>query len=206
MISLFLNTSSSYLGLALFKDKNLIDSYYEKLDKDVSRIALVKVKEIIENNGYTKEDIDSIYCVNGPGSFTGLRVGVTISKTFAFFKEKNLFAVSSLYSLAASIKGYDYIVPVIDARRGFVFAGIYDKDYNSILEDEYISLDELKEKTKTLKNVIFVSEVPINGLETTLVVPSFENIIRNYHEKKVEASTFTPTYLKKTEAEENLNK
>ena len=148
MISLFLDTSSSYLSSAVIKDKKVLKSIYLLLEKDMSKYALLKIKEMLDELGFEAKDVDEIICVNGPGSYTGLRVGVTIAKVYAWGLEKKLIPVSSLFAMATSIEDKDYIIPVIDARRDYLFAGIYDRHYNVILKDMYISKEDLLKEVK----------------------------------------------------------
>ncbi len=207
MTSLFLDTSSSYLNVAIIKDKDVLKSIYLFLEKDMSKYALLKIKEIIEELGLTADNIDEIIVVNGPGSYTGLRVGVTIAKTYAWGLNKKLIAVSSLYCMAVSITNASYIVPVIDARRNYLFAGIYDKNYNEILKDKYISKEELLLEVKKLKGTcIFVGTTDIKGLNIVKYNPNINNIMKYLKGKYVKPHELIPNYLKKTEAEENLEK
>ena len=151
MISLFLDTSSSYLTLAILKDGKELKSLYEYLDKDMSKETLNKIKIIMDSLNLKPNDVSNIIVVTGPGSYTGLRVGVTIAKTYAWGLHKNLYSVSSLKTLATTISLENiYIVPIIDARRGYFFAGIYDEEYNEVLKDTYIKYEELKEKLDNL--------------------------------------------------------
>ncbi len=206
MISLFLDTSSSYLSCAVIKDNSVLKSIYLLLEKDMSKFALYKVKELLDELSLKPNDIDKIICVNGPGSFTGLRVGVTIAKTFAWGLEKKLTIVSSLFAMATSITNKDYIVPVIDARREYVFAGIYDKNYNIVLNDCYISKEDLLKEVQKLKgSYVFVSTTNINNIETIKYEPNIDNLVKNIIETVVKPHDLIPNYLKKTEAEENLN-
>lgn len=204
MISLFLNTSSSLFNTCLVKDGKLIDSVCESFGKDLSKEALYKITIMLENNDISLDDIDEIICVSGPGSFTGLRIGVTIAKTMAYFLKKDLFSTSSLNVMATSVTG-DIIVPLIDARRGYVYSAIYDKNYDILMEDSYIKLDELLEKVKSYSgNVSFVSLDKFD-FETVIFKPNFENFYKFGKKEKVDSMTFVPNYLKKTEAEEKLN-
>ena len=87
-------------------------------------------------------DVKRIYVGYGPGSFTGVRIGLTIAKTYAYTLNIKLVPISSLQILASTIEE-DEIVSLIDARRGYVFAGVYDKELNSIIDDCYIDLNYL---------------------------------------------------------------
>ena len=204
MISLFLNTCSNYLNIAILKNNKIVKEKNLELKKDLSALALHEIKKLIEEVKLTPKDIDEIYCVNGPGSFTGIRVGVTISKIFAWSLNKKLYKLSNLYVMANSQKA-DYIIPLIDARRGYVFAGIYDKNYNNVIEDQYISLDNLLEKTKELKGkAVYVSNDTFK-FKTKKYKPNLKRLFKNIKKEEANPFDFVPNYLKKTEAEENLN-
>lgn len=208
MISLFLDTSSSYFSACIAKDQSVLKSIYVYLEKDMSKYALFKVKEMMDELNLKPNDVDEIIVVNGPGSYTGLRVGVTIAKTYAWGLNKKLAKISSLYVMATSVKdsSYSYIVPVIDARRGFVFAGVYDKNYNIVMEDSYISIERLQEFVSKLDGkCIYVSRDDIKNLDTINYNPDLENLFNNLKIDYVEPHLLVPNYLKKTEAEENLN-
>ena len=71
--------------------------------------------------------------VNGPGSFTGIRVGVSIDKVIAWGFNIPIIPVSSLELLATTNQEFKYSIPIIDARRGYVYAGVYDSENNNIL-------------------------------------------------------------------------
>lgn len=208
MISLFLDTSSSYLTLAILKDGKELKSLYEYLDKDMSKETLNKIKLMMDSLNLKPNDVSNIIVVTGPGSYTGLRVGVTIAKTYAWGLHKNLYSVSSLRTLATTIYLENtYIVPIIDARRGYFFAGIYDEEYNEVLKDTYIKYEDLKEKLDTLdKPYKFVTTSKVEGIESIIYKPNIENLFKHMKFDEVSPHTLVPNYLKKTEAEENLKK
>lgn len=208
MISLFLDTSSSYLTLVILKDGKELKSLYEYLDKDMSKETLNKIKLMMDSLNLKPNDVSNIIVVTGPGSYTGLRVGVTIAKTYAWGLHKNLYSVSSLKTLATTISLENtYIVPIIDARRGYFFAGIYDEEYNEVLKDTYIKYEDLKEKLDTLnKPYKFVTTSKVEGIESIIYKPNIENLFKHMKFDEVSPHTLVPNYLKKTEAEENLKK
>ena len=204
MISLFLNTSVDFLSVAIVKDDVVLDSFYTKLNNDLSKITLSVIDDMLNRLSISKRDINRIVCVNGPGSFTGLRIGVTIAKVWAYSLNIDIVGVSSLYVLATGVEG-DYIVPIIDARRGYVYAGIYDKNYNVVMEDCYISLEELSNRVIDLdSDVIYVSSNGFNG--SIEYVPDIDKVFKYLDMDNVSDSfSFVPNYLKRVEAEEKLN-
>lgn len=204
MISLFLNTSSNFLNIAILKDNKVIDSFYKQYDKDLSKEALYEVSKLIEKNNLTVDMIDEIVCVRGPGSFTGLRVAATICKTMSYFLNKPLYSVSSLDVMASSAQG-ELIVPIIDARRGYVYGAIYNRDYKVILEEQYIKLDRLKEIVNEFKKDAVYVSLDKFDFDVEGYTPNIERLFQKNFKVKEDSMTFIPTYLKKTEAEENLN-
>lgn len=207
MISLFLDTSSSYLSSAIVKDGKVLKEIYLYLEKEMSKYALLKIKEMMDELNLKPNDIDTVVVVNGPGSYTGLRVGVTIAKTFAWGLNKKLAKVSSLFAMATSIKSNSYIVPIIDARRGFVFAGVYDKNYNVVMDDCYIEKKELEQFLNNLDgSYTYVSVGTEDDKNIINYKPDLENLFLNLKLDYVKPHLLVPNYLKQTEAEENLNK
>lgn len=207
MISLFLDTSSSNLNVGVLKNKELLKEKHIHFEKDLSKYALNEIKELLDSLNLKPNDIDNIYCVNGPGSFTGLRIGVTIAKTFAWGLNKDLYKVSSLFAMATSITHSDYIIPLIDARRNYVFTAIYDKSYNVVMEEKYISKDKLLNEVNKLNGTkTYVATTNIDGFDVKIYEPDLNNLFKYLKDDKVNIHTFVPNYLKQTEAEENLNK
>ena len=206
MISLFLNTASNFLNIVLIKDKEVIDELYLKLDKDLSKEALFNIKKLIEKNNLSPNDIDEIICTRGPGSFTGLRIGVTISKVYSYFLNKDLYSISTLDCFATSVKG-KIIVPLIDARRGYVYGAIYDENYNVLMEEKYLKKEDLiKEAEKYNEDITYVSNDEFDDLDVVKYKTNSSNLIKFMHKRKENSMSFIPTYLKRTEAEENYDK
>jgi len=201
MISLLIDTTTSNITVSIIKDDKILYKYQENILSDMSS----KVLPIIDN-GLTElelklEDIDKIFIVNGPGSFTGIRVGVTVAKTIAWALKKNIIPLSSLELMATTSTNKKYIVPMIDARRSNVFAGIYDDELNCIKEDKLISIEEIN---KLNSDYEFVSYDNINIEE--VIKPNIDILkIINKHinDNGTNPHNLNPNYLKLTEAEEN---
>lgn len=199
---LFIDTSTSYPIVSIIENNNIKAMFNKKIDTDISVSIFSILDTMFKELNITPKDIKKIFIANGPGSFTGIRIGVTIAKVYGYSLNVDLIPVSTLEVLAGGVNK-DYIVPVIDARRGFVYAGIYDKDLNKIVDDRYISLDKLKEELEG-KDYVFVSYDDIAGS----IKPKIDLIkVINKHEKDipVNAHGLNPNYLKKTEAEEKLS-
>lgn len=206
---LYLDTSSSFLYCAIIKNGECIGEIKQNLEKDLSSFALSQISNLFLTTSTTPDDIDKILVVNGPGSFTGIRVGLTIAKTFAWGLNKKISTISSLEAMAISNKSnYDYFIPVINARRGYVYSGIYDRDGNEILKGQYINLAVLKVSVDNLPGrYIYISNDELDGIyPIERYEPDFISIVNKYGSKEeVNPHAVDALYLKLTEAEEKLD-
>lgn len=209
MISLFLDTSSSNMIIGIYEDNKELYLDIEKNNNDLSEKLLPAIKKALESINKKINDIDSIYVVNGPGSFTGIRIGVTVAKTISWSLNKKINIISELELLASGDYDKKYIIPMIDARRNCVYAGIYDNNGNNVYRDSYISIEDLLIKAKEislLENFKFVSYDEINLEYVEKPNINILKLICKYKDvKSLNPHFVNPNYLKKTEAEEKLN-
>lgn len=205
MISLFIDTSTKRLIIGIYHNNKQIYYNCENTSNDLSSKVLPCLKKTLESIKLTCQDIDNIYVVNGPGSFTGIRVGVTIAKTLAWSLNKKIFPVSELMLLATTDTDKNYIVPMIDARRGYVYGAIYDRNQQPILKDCYIKLEELKTKVDDLCSIDNACFVSYDAIDNSIIPNiSMEKLFKKEF-KDINPHSLNPNYLKKTEAEEKLN-
>lgn len=198
MRSLFINTSSFFMSLAILEDNKILYKKEEELLVDMASRIVPEIELSFENVPFELNDIDKIFIVNGPGSFTGVRVGVTVAKMIGWALKKDVIPLSSLELLATTSVDKELVISAIDARRGYVFAGVYDKDLNVIMPDKYMPLEEL---SKYLNDGIMISYDKIEGA----IAPSIdiEKIVaKHMNDEPINPHALKPNYLKLTEAEE----
>ena len=201
---LYIDTTTSYLYTGIVEDSKLLAEIKEDCNRDLSKCALDKISKMIDSLSLRPTDIDKIIVVNGPGSFTGIRIGVTIAKTFAYSLNKEITTISSLEAMALSSKaGTKYIVPIIDARRGNVYGAIYDDLGNSVLKNQHVSLDSLLAACENLiDDYIIIGSY--EDLTTEDYDPDILKIVNTFKDKEsINPHAVNPIYLKQTEAEEN---
>jgi len=200
MISLVIDTSISIPTIAIIKDDKVLYRYHEKIASDMSSKILPIIDDAIKNTNIELKNIDKIFVVNGPGSFTGVRIGVTIGKTIAYSLNKEIIPLSSLEFMSSIDTDKKYIIPMIDARRGNVFGAIYDNDLNCIKKDSLINKEELLKDIDD--NYLLVSYDNIENC----IIPN-QNLLKivNKHisDTSMNPHDLKPNYLKLTEAEEN---
>ena len=202
-IIFYIDTSSSTLVSGLIKDGILIGEIKETLGKDLSTNTLYLIEEMFNECSIDVNDVDKIVVVNGPGSFTGIRIGITIAKTYAWALEKKITTISSLEAMSVSTKEEKYKVPYIDARRGYVFAGIYNNNNEVVLENQYIKFEDLQEIVKNLNSpYTFISNDKLIEEQTEYKPDILEIVNYSKFKEEINPHAVNPIYLKKTEAEE----
>ena len=165
-MTLYLDTTSSFLYTAIIKDDSVIAEIKEQLGNNLSEYTLPRIEEMLTVKNVSVDEINKIIVVNGPGSFTGIRIGLTIAKTLAWAKNIQIIPISSLEAMALSFDGdYDYVVPAIDARRNYLYASIYDTKNNSfIMNEKYVSTETLNIALDSLiGNICFITNDIINA-------------------------------------------
>jgi len=206
MISLVIDTCNSNLLVALIKDNNILSIYNERIYADLSTKIFPVMQEVFVKTNISPNDIDTIFVANGPGSFTGIRIGVTVLKTYAWALKKKIIPFSSLELIATTNIEEDYIVPVIDARRNYVYGGIYNACLYNIMNDAYISIEDLKQKLEG-KSYRFVSYDEFENIDVAIPQINVLKIVEKHkNDDGVNPHSLNPNYLKLTEAEMNLKK
>ncbi len=204
---LYVDTSSDYLYSGIVINDTLVSECQEKLSKDLSKEALPRIISVFNKADITPKDLDKIIVVTGPGSFTGIRIGVTVAKIIAWSLNIPIVPISGLTAMAISNKQEGYSMPLIDARRGFVYGALYDNNINPIIDDIHIPLDELTKKSHDYSPITVITN---NEIETEYNISSYEpdilKIVTYFKNKEgLNPHMINPIYLKKTEAEEKAN-
>jgi tRNA threonylcarbamoyladenosine biosynthesis protein TsaB len=149
---LSIDTSNYPLGIALIEEGKVIGEYITNLKKNHSVRAMTAIEHLLKDCDTDPKDLTKIVVANGPGSYTGVRIGVTLAKTLAWSLNIPLIPVSSLAVLAASGRNFNgYIAPIFDARRGQVYTGLYKFEgdrISQVAEDQNILLADWAKKLK----------------------------------------------------------
>jgi len=207
MRCLYIDTSSSFLYSAITEDDKVISEVKEEYGQSLSEVALPKIVEMFNKNNLSPKDVDKIFVVNGPGSFTGIRIGVTIAKVYAWGLNIPITTISSLEAMAISSEKQINHIPIINARRGYVYGAIYNKDLKPILKQQHIKLEELIKKAEDLDKYEYISNDEFDlDIKLESYNPNISKIISHYKDKEsVNPHSVNPEYLKKTAAEESKN-
>ena len=203
MKSLLINTSTKRLIIGIVEDGNILYEYSDVNSNELSSKIMPIIDEAFTSTDLKPTDIDTIYVTNGPGSFTGIRIGLTIAKVMAWSLNIKVVPISSLELMSSGLES-EYILPLMDARRDNVFGALYDKDLNPVIEDSFISYEDMINKANDK-----VKDYTIVSHELNFEEPKYDivKVIKKHiNDKGINPHKLNPNYLKMTEAEENLNK
>lgn len=221
------DTSNQPMSVAVVEDNKVLAEITVNIKRNHSIQLMPAIDEMLEQAKLTIDDIDRVAVAEGPGSYTGLRIAVTIAKSLAWTKEIELVGVSSLKLVAAnsSYQKNKLIVPLFDARRRNIYTGVYGYDSKGklvpVTDDTHISAEQWAE---VLMNLIPGHEIEFIGVDAPDFIELFKEKIGDrarlarpednlprasvlgflaQKEEPVDVHAFAPTYLKLAEAEEN---
>lgn len=158
---LAIDTSNRPLSVAVLADTKILATATTNVGRNHSSTLLPIIERALAQAGLEPTDLDRIVVAAGPGSYTGLRIGVTTAKTLAFTLHKELVGISSLAALAGNVVAEGQLVsPLFDARRDNVFTGLYRiKNGRPVaeIEDQHVSIAEWIQKLATYSEpVVFI--------------------------------------------------
>ena len=212
---LCIDTTSEFCSVSLFINQNLIENNNSKIQRSHSKLLIKLIDDTLNTNKLKIADIDIFSISKGPGSYTGLRIGLSAIKGFCYALDKPLVAINTLKILAISalenIDDKDFILcPMIDARRMEVYTKSFDHNLNELSNDQAIILekdifDNYKDKKVYFfgdgsdkfkkivnrKNFIFLDN--INPDSKFMGKLSYDKFINKNFE---DLSSFEPNYIK----------
>ena len=151
-----IDTAVDVASLCLAKDGKVLSIAKNESQKDHASWLHIAIKEIFEKSNSALRSVDALAVTGGPGSYTGLRIGMATAKGICYALNKPLISLNTLLVTANAAKdeSADLLCPMIDARRSEVFTAIYSKDLRIIKEPAAIELNEKSFDEELLTNSI----------------------------------------------------
>ena len=233
MLLLAFETSAKAASVALFDENTLLGEQYQNTGLTHSQTLMVMAEDLLKQCGKTPAEVEAVAVANGPGSFTGVRIGAAAAKGFAWGRNIPLYGVSTLEAMALGLGAWEgYVCPVMDARRSQVYNALFYVNQGVVERrspDRAIALADLKNELKKCEKSVFLvgdgSNLCYNTLVEdlpTLVLPPEQRI----HQRAVgvglaalrqiaagdpgDGAALTPNYLRLSQAErerqERVNK
>jgi tRNA threonylcarbamoyladenosine biosynthesis protein TsaB len=157
---LHIDTATQFCSVALSRDARVI-AYRESNEKNAhSSVITVFVDEALKETGLGTKELDAVAVSIGPGSYTGLRIGVSAAKGLCYALDKPLLAVSTLQTMAAGMSKVfqsdsdTLFCPMIDARRMEVYCAIFDQNNNQVRETKAEVIDERFFQEELKSNIV----------------------------------------------------
>lgn len=160
MIWLGIDTSNVPLSVAVVQDGQLVVEWTSSMKVTHSIGAMPSIEDVLKKANLRPGDLGAIAVSEGPGSYTGVRIGVTLAKTLAWSLKIPLVGVSSLQTLAGNAYSFQgFICPIMDARRNHVFSGLYSTNMDSVIQDGHYAIETIIEPLSTKEEqVLFVGK------------------------------------------------
>ncbi|MFB4162120.1 tRNA (adenosine(37)-N6)-threonylcarbamoyltransferase complex dimerization subunit type 1 TsaB [Geomicrobium sp. JSM 1781026] len=227
MMILSMDTSTYVLGTAIGTNSEIVAEWTTYKKENHSLRLMPGIDEVMNQANLEMKNLTGIVVTTGPGSYTGVRIGVATAKAMASSLDIPLYEVSSLELLAQNGKYTSTVIcPFIDARRGQVYAGLYesnDGEVSQIREDELVLMSDLLKELDTLeRNVLFLSldlenhkeqiqevlgeRAIFGGATDNRTKPSEMIHLASKKDAATNVDTVVPRYLQLAEAEKNIQK
>lgn len=222
---LSIDTSTMMSSITIMENNKIIGDYNISQEETHSEMLIPLLKRAIEDLKIRLEDIDLFAVASGPGSFTGLRIGMASIKAIAQVYDKPIVGISTLEAMAFSVLNDDSIISLIDARGKRYYTGMYKwennklvKDFEKILKESELldiikqqesvtlvgeAIEVLSDEIKNCGNVRLSHPGLNNGIGRNLCVIAKERFDNNQTDNYFD---LTPSYLRKSQAEINLKK
>lgn len=220
MVTLSFESSAKAASVALVKDGCMLAQYTQCSALTHSRTLLPMAEDLLKNTDMTLNDVDRIACAHGPGSFTGIRIGVATVKGLSWALDKPCVGVSTLEAMAwHGVSAGGYVCCVMDARRSQVYNAIFEiRDGRPVrlTDDRAVSLEELKADVEKLgQEVLLVGDgtkitadfflkngVPFRTAPENLVMQSAWGVAMAAEGKEAgKSESLLPVYLRLSQAE-----
>ena len=224
MLILAFETSAKAASVALTQDGTLLGESYQNTGLTHSQTLMVMAEDLLKQCSKTVSDLDAVAVAEGPGSFTGVRIGVAAAKGLAWGAELPCYGVSTLEAMAVSLGIYEgYVCPCMDARRNQVYNALFyvnQGNLERLREDRAIALADLKTELEQLNGPIYLVGDGSRLTHKTLSADIPDLILppeHRLHQRAVgvavlaeakaaagesgDAATLTPNYLRLSQAE-----
>ena len=160
MLILAFETTAKAGSVALLEDGKLLAESYQNTGLTHSQTLMVMAEDMLKAAGKTMAEVTAVAVAEGPGSFTGVRIGVAAAKGLSWGGELPCCGVSTLEAMARTLGAYQgWICPVMDARRSQVYNALFYVNHGELIrksEDRAIALADLAEELKNLEEPIFL--------------------------------------------------
>ena len=197
------DTSGTYLTTIAGGEKKSFN-YIKECTRSHSVILMEEIENRLKESEMQLSDVDVFACSVGPGSFTGIRIGVATAKAFAYALSKKVLPVTSFLSLAYNVSEQVNKLTIVDARHDNYYVCGFNGNNEIILPPCFLTKEQVIEKSD---GFVLISDTAVEGVNT--VIGDIANGFRLAVEDNLDKADFDeerliPLYVKKSQAEEEL--
>lgn len=216
---LAIDTSTMISTVTVADEKEILGDFNVNQAKTHSESLVPMVEILLELLGMEISDIDKFVIASGPGSFTGLRIGMTIAKTLAQATKKEIIPISTLAAMAAGPTSSRARLALLDARSTRVYGALFDQNLEEIIPENLYEIDDLarivNEKGLAIEMIGLLNDKYFDKFENAVKAPINinncigKNLIRLAQSEKYEPVPIFelgPNYLRKSQAEREFLK
>lgn len=216
---LAIDTSTMVSTVTIANDDEILGDFNVNQSKTHSESLVPMIEILLRMLGMDVSDIDKFIISKGPGSFTGLRIGMTVAKTLAQAQNKDLIPVSTLVALAAGSSSKIPKAPMIDARSTRVYAGLFDENFKEIIPENLYEIDDfsrlVNETGLEVELIGLVNDKYYDKFDKAIKAPINinnsigKNLVRVAQQGDIKAYNLfeiSPNYLRKSQAEREFLK
>ena len=193
---LIVDTSHKYLNIGLVEEERIVENYQVESHKSQSEKIVPTIMELFKKHSWSVDDLNGMVITKGPGSYTGVRIAMTVAKVLCTLKPISLYTVSTLQAYGGVL---ERVCVLIDARSNRAFCGVYDQG-KAIIEDCVLPLEDIKRLVDENSYhcvgdtmLLGHKEVDMDIIGNIMALKDEWTLVDNVH-------TLTPTYLKEQEA------
>ncbi|MDO4593813.1 MAG: tRNA (adenosine(37)-N6)-threonylcarbamoyltransferase complex dimerization subunit type 1 TsaB [Tissierellia bacterium] len=216
---LAIDTSTMISTITICEDGEIIGDFNVNQQKTHSESLVPMIESLLKLLGIKIDDIDLYVIAKGPGSFTGLRIGMTVIKTLAQVHNKPVVSVSTLKALALNVFSEKYTISLIDARGKRVYAAMYEgNDKKVVIKEDLYNIEDFSKLVNEYQGEKILVGLVANKYKdlfnnSTVSGFNYDNcigrsLIRLSENEKKHDNLFdiVPEYMRKSQAERDLKK
>ena len=199
---LAIDTSGKHLTVIANGEK-LVVRHLPDCSLSHSVVLMDEIEFALSEAGVSLKDVDVLACAVGPGSFTGIRIGIATIKAFSYAENKRVLPVTSFESLAYNISSKKRKLALISARHGNYYACLFSEKNEPLSSPSFLNEEEIKALIKKEKCVVISDEeTPFNSTVADLKAGFYTAVEAKLNEAVEDRELLVPLYVKKSQAEE----
>lgn len=202
MNCLAVDTSGSHLTVIIITEKGCFVEYVDNCNLQHSVVLMPTIENLLIKNNISLDEIDVFACNVGPGSFTGIRIGVSTIKAFCYAKNKKVFPVTSFDVLAYN-KESGKNLAVIDAKHDNYYVCGYDGT-NAITKPQFVDRETLSKLKEEYEEILTSSDIEIKNKNCDLKEGFLKAVKGLIETATFDKESLVPLYVRKSQAEESL--